>query len=42
MGLMMLAAAPGTSVKITASGPQATEALRALKVLIEDRFGEEG
>ena len=42
MGLMMLAAAPGTSVKITARGPDAAEALGALKALIEDRFGEEG
>src|SRR5262245_38019993 len=42
MGLMMLAAAPGTSVKITTSGPEAAEALQALKSLIEDRFGEEG
>jgi len=42
MGLMMLAAAPGTSVKITARGPQAAEALEALRALIEGRFGEEG
>ena len=41
MGLMMLAAAPGTSVRITARGPEAPEALRALKALIDDRFGEE-
>ena len=42
MGLMMLAAAPGTSVRITASGPDAAAALSALTTLIEGRFGEEG
>jgi phosphocarrier protein HPr len=42
MGLMMLAAAPGTQIKITASGKDAAEALAALRALIEGRFGEEG
>ena len=42
MGLMMLAAAPGTHIKITARGPDAAEALTALKTLVEGRFGEEG
>ena len=41
MGLMMLAASPGCSVEVSASGPQATEALDALEQLIADRFGEE-
>jgi phosphocarrier protein len=41
MGLMMLAAAPGTSVNVTASGPQAREVLDALEALIANRFGEE-
>lgn len=41
MGLMLLAAGPGSSIKIAASGPRAEEALTALKKLIEDGFGEE-
>ena len=40
MGLMMLAAAPGTSIEIAASGPQAHEAMEALSALVADRFGE--
>jgi phosphocarrier protein len=41
MGLMMLAASPGSSVLVTASGNQAAEALDALDRLIADKFGEE-
>ncbi|WP_377292429.1 HPr family phosphocarrier protein [Rhizobium sp. SG2393] len=41
MGLMMLAASPGCTVHVVASGPQATEALDALDALIANRFGEE-
>lgn len=41
MGLMMLAASPGCSVEVSASGPQATEALDAIEQLIANRFGEE-
>ncbi|MCJ8519796.1 phosphocarrier protein [Pseudorhizobium tarimense] len=41
MGLMMLAASPGCSVEISASGPQAVEALDALERLIAEKFGEE-
>jgi phosphocarrier protein len=41
MGLMMLAAAPGTSITVTAKGPQAREALEALSELVGSRFGEE-
>ena len=41
MGLMMLAASPGCSIRITASGPQAEEALAALEMLVSERFGEE-
>jgi phosphocarrier protein len=40
MGLMMLAAGPGSSVVIHAAGPRAEEALSALAALVEDRFGE--
>lgn len=41
MGLMMLAASKGTSVKITASGVEAEQAIHNLKTLIENKFGEE-
>ncbi|MDL2406415.1 HPr family phosphocarrier protein [Rhizobium calliandrae] len=41
MGLMMLAASPGCSVLVTASGNQAAEALDALDRLVADKFGEE-
>ena len=40
MGLMMLAAAPGTSITVSATGPQATAAVDALEALIASRFGE--
>ncbi len=40
MGLMMLAAAPGTSITISATGPQAAGAVDALEALITSRFGE--
>jgi len=40
MGLMMLAAAPGSSILIEATGPQAEEALDALEALVTDGFGE--
>lgn len=41
MGLMMLAAAPGSTIDIAASGTQADEALSALIGLVENRFEEE-
>jgi phosphocarrier protein HPr len=41
MGLMMLAASTGCSVHVTASGPQASEALDALEQLVANKFGEE-
>jgi len=40
MGVMMLAAARGTTLKIDVEGPDEAEALEALVELIEDRFGE--
>ena len=40
MGLMMLAAAPGTSITIQATGREATEVVEALAALIDSRFGE--
>lgn len=41
MGLMMLAASPGTALSIAASGPEAEAALDALEQLLGARFGEE-
>ena len=41
MGLMMLAAAPGTRISVEALGPQAAEVMDALAQLLADRFGEE-
>ena len=41
MGLMMLAAAQGTSIMVSVKGPQAEEAMTALVQLVADRFGEE-
>ncbi len=41
MGLMMLAASPGCSIEVSASGAQAAEALAALEQLIANKFGEE-
>lgn len=41
MGLMMLAAAQGTSIVVSVQGPQAEEAMAALTQLVADRFGEE-
>ena len=40
MGLMMLAAAPGSSITVEATGRQAAEVVDALAALIEARFGE--
>lgn len=41
MGLMMLAASPGCCIKVSASGIQARELMKALGSLIADKFGEE-
>ncbi|WP_207483317.1 HPr family phosphocarrier protein [Arenibaculum pallidiluteum] len=41
MGLMMLAAAPGTTICLAALGPQAQEALDALVDLVERKFDED-
>jgi phosphocarrier protein HPr len=41
MGLIMLGAPQGTSVDIEAEGPDAEEAITALKALIEVKFGED-
>lgn len=41
MGLMMLAAAPGSALELRARGPDAEEALTALALLIERKFDED-
>ena len=41
MGLMMLAAGPGSTLELSADGPDAEAALDALAALVADRFGEE-
>ena len=41
MGLMMLAAGPGTTITVEASGPQATEVVDALAALVSGRFTEQ-
>ena len=40
MGLMMLAAARGSCLTVTARGSDAAQALEALAALIAERFGE--
>jgi phosphocarrier protein HPr len=40
MGLMMLAAGPGTSITVEASGAEAAEAIEALATLVAGRFTE--
>jgi len=41
MGLMMLAASPGCSIRVTATGRDAGPAMDALEQLVASRFGEE-
>jgi phosphocarrier protein len=41
MGLMMLAAGIGTSIVVSAKGPEAQAALDAITQLVTDKFGEE-
>ena len=42
MGLMMLSAAPGTTILVSCKGPQAQAALDAITQLVADKFNEEG
>lgn len=42
MGLMMLAAGPGTTITVAAAGPEAEAALAAITELVESKFNEEG
>lgn len=41
MGLMMLAAAPGTEIEVRAIGADAAEAIAALAALTEAKFDED-
>lgn len=41
MGLMMLAASKGTTIKVSTSGKQAKEAMEALETLLNNKFGED-
>jgi phosphocarrier protein HPr len=41
MGLMMLAASPGCSIRVSSRGPEAEAVMAALETLIGSRFGEE-
>lgn len=41
MGLMMLAAGPGSVITLEAEGPEAPAAIAALVALVEAGFGEE-
>jgi phosphocarrier protein HPr len=42
MGLMMLSAAPGTSIIVSAIGPEAQAAIDAITELVASKFNEEG
>jgi phosphocarrier protein len=42
MGLMMLSARPGTSITVSAIGPEAQAALDAITELVASKFNEEG
>ena len=42
MGLMMLSAGPGTSIVVSAIGPEAEAAINAITELVAGKFNEEG
>jgi len=42
MGLMMLSAGPGTSIVVSAIGPEAQSAIDAITELVAGKFNEEG
>jgi phosphocarrier protein HPr len=42
MGLMMLSAGPGTSIVVSAIGPEAQTAVDAIAELVASKFNEEG
>jgi phosphocarrier protein len=41
LGLMMLAAAQGSSIEVSTRGPQAADALAAIEQLIDQKFHED-
>lgn len=41
MGLMMLAATPGSSIEVTADGQQAEAAVEAIAALVDGKFDED-
>lgn len=41
MGILTLGAGQGSTITVTASGPEAAEALDALDALVANRFGED-
>ena len=41
MGLMMLAASQGSTIQVTATGPEAEGAIEAIAELVANRFGED-
>ena len=41
MGLMMLSASPGTTIIVSAAGPEAREALDGISELVAAKFNEE-
>ncbi len=41
MGLLMLAAARGSEIEVTTSGPEADALADAIEALVADRFGED-
>ncbi len=41
MGLMMLAAGPGSTIHVVAEGPEGPEAIEALTALVASGFGED-
>jgi len=42
MGLMMLSAGPGSSIVVSATGPEAQAAIEAIGALVASKFNEEG
>ena len=41
MGLLMLAASKGTTIKVTSHGKDSEEMISALNILIKSKFGED-
>ncbi|CAN2535009.1 hypothetical+protein [Methylocapsa aurea] len=41
MGILTLGAAQGSTITVTAAGPQAAQAIEALAALVGNRFGED-